>query len=234
MDSHRDMDMDRQRVGRFCRRPKRRRLTHLCRLEQKALYYPLPTPPPPAYYNSHQNHTHNHTHNHNQLIPQMHHHTQYENDSQTPHFPYIAFPHSLQAPHASFPDPPAFIPFDSAQPNPSIFASAASSVPAAGASLLPTSGEPGKVHVCEACLRGFKRSSDLRRHKRTVHCKQELRCEPCDMTYTRFDTFRRHVKKKHPGMAVSTIGEMVPAASIAANDSAANAAAGSVANLFFC
>jgi hypothetical protein len=50
-------------------------------------------------------------------------------------------------------------------------------------------------HVCDVCFRPFKRyvgfvyllrSSDMKRHQRTVHVKHDLKCGGCDMRYTRY------------------------------------------------
>lgn len=38
-----------------------------------------------------------------------------------------------------------------------------------------------RPHACPMCNRAFKRSSDLRRHERTVHTKQNLSC--CNITF---------------------------------------------------
>jgi len=61
-----------------------------------------------------------------------------------------------------------------------------------------------RPHSCNQCSRAFKRSSDLKRHERTVHTKHRLSC--CNITFTRFDTLKRHKRKNHSDLLAS--GEM--------------------------
>lgn len=54
--------------------------------------------------------------------------------------------------------------------------------------------ESGK---CDECGKGFCRKSDAKRHKSTVHEKEENVCELCNIPCCRKDTLQRHMEAQH-------------------------------------
>ena len=57
---------------------------------------------------------------------------------------------------------------------------------------------------CDQCSSSFVSKGKLTRHLENVHYKELIECPECSMTFTRFDNFRLHKKRKHAAAAKKT------------------------------
>ena len=50
---------------------------------------------------------------------------------------------------------------------------------------------------CPHCSERFSRNSDAKRHIRTIHSDQSVKCETCEKVFKRKDTYLKHARRFH-------------------------------------